>query len=806
MIKKRLFKYGSVFMCAAVLACSFSVYASSPKMTAVTKEASAASVYAGVDSESIISEAISSQLAGGKKSVSSTTNSKEETVYVFADAKGAQDHILVNEKLKNVTGLSVINDVSKLKNITNVSGDETLATGADNALTWAAQGNSITYQGTTSQEAPVTMKVTYYLDGKEITPENLAGKSGKVRIRYDYVNNVKKTVSIDGKQYTVAVPFTMVTGMALPTDKFSNIEVTNGKISELSDSSVVLGITMPGLKDSLNLKLDGKTLDMDIPEYFELTADVTDFELDMSMSVATSNLLTDMDIDDISIDSLKSKMNELQTAADQLTAGSAALQEGTQTLADNVPALQNGTAQLADGLSQLTGQIPALTSGVSQLNEGAVSLSTGVNKYTDGVNSAAAGAVTLDNGAGELAQGINALADTFKNQIAGGVSEAYDGSGRLSAGIDKLQQVLNSSFANMAQEAAVYKANKAVLDSSMALQNQIGEAKPEALGGAAINQVLGNINPLLQIKTYDDLNTLDITNESAVTDLIGKYTKAYAIAYGIENSTDKTTQQYQLVAGINTVLSQYHMINSSIPDKLSNVYLAETGLLTKTISNGSIAGALNNVYTTTTTAKDSATGLTLAESLTALSDGARELNTGLNGLKAGIGDFNFTELPKTDTVCSALYKLKAGSAQLTGGTGTLSTGLAQLNSNSQALALGALQLKEGTSQLNSGASALADGSVQLSAGADKLNEAALTLGGGVSQLNEGAVTLKDGMAEFNETGIKALTSLACNDADTVVATLKAIVKAGQEYQSFGGKTQDMEGSVTFIYKTEGITK
>ena len=36
------------------------------------------------------------------------------------------------------------------------------------------------------------MKMTYYLDGEEITPEELAGKSGKVTIRADYTNRKKQ--------------------------------------------------------------------------------------------------------------------------------------------------------------------------------------------------------------------------------------------------------------------------------------------------------------------------------------------------------------------------------------------------------------------------------------------------------------------------------------------------------------------------------------------------------------------------------------------------------------------------------------
>ena len=34
---------------------------------------------------------------------------------------------------------------------------------------------------------------------------------------------------------------------------------------------------------------------------------------------------------------------------------------------------------------------------------------------------------------------------------------------------------------------------------------------------------------------------------------------------------------------------------------------------------------------------------------------------------------------------------------------------------------------------------------------------------------------------------------------------KKVVKSGQDYTSFLGKSDDLKGSVTFIYKTAGIT-
>ena len=93
----------------------------------------------------------------------------------------------------------------------------------------------------------------------------LQERAVKSQCVFDYTNNAKKTITVNGKTKTVYVPFTMVTGMLLPSDKFSNIEVTNGKITEVNDSNVVFGITMPGLKDSLDMKFDNEKLDLDVP-------------------------------------------------------------------------------------------------------------------------------------------------------------------------------------------------------------------------------------------------------------------------------------------------------------------------------------------------------------------------------------------------------------------------------------------------------------------------------------------------------------------------------------------------------------
>lgn len=451
MIKKRLFKFTSVFMCAAMMAVSFAACGTNTASVNDTNSVAYEQSKSG-DAESTLESIINEQLLGASKSNVSTVskeNSKEETVYVFADASGRQSKLLINEKLKNATNQKTISDVSNLKNISNLNGDETF-TASGSKLSWAADGNSITYQGTSDEAAPVTMKVTYYLDGKEISADQLAGKSGKVKIRFDYTNNLKKTITVNGKSKQAYVPFTMITGMMLPNDNFSNVEVTNGKVVEASDSNVVVGITMPGLKDSLNISFDGKKADLDIPEYFEVSADVTDFSLDMTLSVATSNLLTDANLDDINLNDLNSQINTLSDAGNQLA---------------------DGATTLSDGIAQLQSNVPDLTSGVAQLDDGAGTLQSGLSQYTDGVASAADGVAALDAGANQLSSGINALSDTFKSQILTGVAQLADGAdalvggiqnqlipgaNTLSAGIDKLSATLNGSFSQIKSNADTY--------------------------------------------------------------------------------------------------------------------------------------------------------------------------------------------------------------------------------------------------------------------------------------------------------------------------------------------------------------
>ena len=146
------------------------------------------------DAESKLKDALDDSIKFSEKEIG-----KEETVYVLADSTGKERKVIVSDHLINDENKDTIEDASTLKDIENVKGDETFKQDGSK-LTWQADGNDIYYQGTSTKETPVSQTITYSLDGKEVKPEELAGKSGKVTIRFDYTNNETVKTKIGGKE------------------------------------------------------------------------------------------------------------------------------------------------------------------------------------------------------------------------------------------------------------------------------------------------------------------------------------------------------------------------------------------------------------------------------------------------------------------------------------------------------------------------------------------------------------------------------------------------------------------------------
>lgn len=301
---------------------------------------------------------------------------KAETVYAKANADGTVTETTVEVTLKAQDG-QTIPDAAALRDITNKEGDEDYTCGADNGLTWQNHGTSITYEGKSDAALPVTTRVTYYLDGQEIAPGSLAGRSGRVRIRFDYTNDTRETVTVDGQDYTVCVPFTAVTALILDGTKFTNIEAENGKVMDLDGQTAVLGMAMPGLADSLCLSGFEPMKDVEIPAFFEISADVTDFALDFTATILTPSALDDLDLSDID------DLTDLSEALDKLTDATDEVADGAGALADGIQAYYEGFHQYADGVRNLNKGAQTLADSLTQLYDNGQTLLTGINTLRD---------------------------------------------------------------------------------------------------------------------------------------------------------------------------------------------------------------------------------------------------------------------------------------------------------------------------------------------------------------------------------------------------------------------------------------
>lgn len=790
---------------------------------------------------------------------------KEETVYVNADATGNSDEVTVSDWLKNSGSVSGnLTDESILKEIKNVKGDETFTENGDQ-LTWNTAGEDIYYQGTTDKELPVSVKLTYFLDGKEVKPDELKGKSGHLKIQVQYTDNEKKTVTVDGKEEEVYTPFIMMTGMILPNETFSNVTIDNGKVISDGSRNIVVGFGMPGLKDSLDLDeettKEAEDKGVTIPENFEMEADVTDFTMSSTFTVALTDLLDDMDMDNIiDVDSLKDSLNELEDAALELVSGSGTLADGASTLADGVSSYTAGADELNAGIQKYLGSNGELNGSVTEYVNGVGKVVKGVKDYTSGTNALANGVTSYVVGEQKIAAGAAQLSQLSKGleQVQTAVdtlSKAADGKGeatddlviaanQLAAGTKQLQAVLGSEevTALLTQVNGMVTTGNELISAteSLSASLQTGIATPVANIAAALTGMETQLNAI-----NTQLGTLQSDCETAVADVNAKITDyntkvdaAQAAANTSKTQIANAISALQVQLNATTDESVRDQISTAITalqnaqtaaDGLNNVQKASAITVSvPTFDLSAITSGAATLQTNLKTFKETAAALQqqlpemqkkldaiaaakdslpsdsisqLTASVTQLNQGMQGLNTGLGTLSGGLGQLNTSVQAQFPTAIQGITELNGGFMQLGSYNTSLLSGAEKLKGSSSTLAAGAGTLQSGTNQLASGLNTLGS---QMSAGAAKLSANSNALREGASSLSEGAKKLADGMDQFDKEGTSKLKSTVEDEFGDVLDRLKALTSDDCTYNTFSGKDSKMDGSVKFVIETEAI--
>lgn len=676
--------------------------------------------------------------------------SKDETVYVLAGADGSVQKIIVSDWLKNELGSASLTDKSGLSNIENVKGDESYSINGDNMTVWDAQGNDIYYQGDIQKELPVGLTVRYTLNGKAVSPEQLKGQSGKVSIRFDYENRQYETVQINGQNQRIYVPFAMLTGMILDNDTFRNVTVTNGKLVNDGDRTVVVGLAFPGLQENLNLSRD----QLSIPSSVEITADVTDFSLGMTVTLACNDLFSQLgDVDLGSLDAAGS-LNKLTNAMDQLLNGSSALYDGLTTLLDKSGELAAGVEELAQGAA-------AIKAGADSLDEGAAELKAGLADLSEGLNKLSANSAALNGGAEQV---FNSLLETATAQIrAKGLTAPDLTIENYAEELNKLIKSLDETtvYENALTQvtAAVEKQRPLITQKVTAAVRQEVEAKVTAAvkteaTTAAQAQVAENV-----IRTATRMTKKDY--DAAVA--AGQIPQATqdAVNAAIQAQLSDPDVQKQINATVEAQMAS---------ETVKNAIKAQTDAQMQTEKVQAAISQNVELQVKKAVAENMASD-EVQKQLQAASEGSKTLIA----LKASLDDYNAFYLGLLDYT-AGVDEAAEGSNELYAGAGDLKDGTAELRAGAAKLYAGVLQLKDGTPALVSG----------------------------VTQLKDGAMQLSEGLQQLNKEGIQKLTKLLQDDLGDLTARVQATIDVSRDYRSFSGISDDASGQVKFIYRTDEI--
>ena len=552
---------------------------------------------------------------------------KDETVYVLANPDGSARRVIVSDYLSNPDGADTIADVSNLEKIQNVKGDEAFADDV-----WQAKGNEIYYQGDSSEALPVELKISATLDGTEIAPADLAGRSGHVTLRFDYAVSASYTKDAE----TVAMPFAVITGALLDNEVFANVSVKNGQAVNDGDRTVAVGLCVPGLTTGLKLESDK----VELPEYLEISADVKNFSLPVTVTLATNEAFAALDA------------GKLQDAD--------ALKEAADKLTDAMTQLLDGSNQLYNGLNDLKDGTTNLNNGINQLADGTDSLAAGADTLSTGLTTLTANNETLVGGARQVFETL--LAQANAALIQAGVDATLTVENYADV-LGKLVEAVSEEGVTAQARAQVEAAVRAQADAvrsevTKAVRPQVEAQVTEAVKENVMAQILATQN--LTMEKYEAAQKAGLVTDAQRQQLEGAL-----------NQQMRTAQVQQVIAQ----QTEAQMTSDTVADLIEQNTEEQIGLLVD-----------QNMQSETVQAQIAA---------------ACEQGAPLVTLKAQLDSYN-TFYTGLIAYTNGASDAASGAAQLKAGADTLQSGAAQLKDAMPALTDGVNKLVDGAKALADG--------------------------------------------------------------------------------------------------------
>ena len=595
--------------------------------------------------------------------------SKSETVYSNLDSNGKAYKTIVSTQLTNEDKSDEITDISNLLNIENTNGDETFKK-EGNQIVWDSNGNNIYYKGESDKQLPVECKITYELNGEEISAEELKGKSGNVKIKINYTNNEKHIVSINGKQVTMYTPFIIVAGTKIDNAKNKNIQITNGKIVDNGESTLAVGIAMPGMQENIGISKSK----IDIPEEIEISMETEDFEMGNIIAVvAVKGIDEDLTSD---LNSMYSQINELANASNEILAGANQLKEGTSELVSGVDQLKDGTGAAYAGSKQIKDEVEESTKNLKNDNTPAID-----SKTLEAIKAQAMQSATLSD-----------------EQKAGIAAQAKAGA--------KLTDAQKAGIAAQAKAAAkLTDAQKAEIAAQAKLTDeQKAKITAQAKAGAEFTETQKTAIIEQAQKKYTE--TLTEAEKQLILTVA-------------QNTAYQTATTTALAVAESTAEATALKVAQSVAESTAEATALKVA---QSVAESTAEATAQTVAQSTATQTAETTALTVAQSTATQTAGATATQTATQVGNQAKQKFTNQVVSQMSTLGTALDELTNGLANIDNGVSALSVGTNKLDSGALQLANGVKTFNEqGISKINN----LVNGDLRnIASRVEKMNELA----------------------------------------------------------------------------------
>lgn len=314
---------------------------------------------------------------------------KEEVVYVNLNSDGSVKEINV-VNIFDLTEDGQIIDYGKYETLRNMTTTDEIDYSGD-CVTINAESGKLYYEGKLDSDVmPWNISIHYFIDGKEYSGEEVAGKSGNLKITASVTEN-KNCKGDFFNGYALQASFT------LDTKKCANIHANGATVANVGSNKQLTYTILPG-----------KGADI------EITADVTDFEME-PVAVNGVRLNLSIDIDEAAI---QDKLNEITGAVGTLNDGSAQLNSGAQKLSDGTALLNEKTGELYTAVGALNGGAQSLANGLNTITSYNADLVNGAYTAFSGLCSAAQGSLNTQLEANDLSP-VTLTPESYSSVLTG---------------------------------------------------------------------------------------------------------------------------------------------------------------------------------------------------------------------------------------------------------------------------------------------------------------------------------------------------------------------------------------------------